>query len=359
MAMKWEKSDSTISQRVAVSQIDGFLGKKIQLSETENAVLEKEGEPVRSFSEGKHKVSGMFSGSEMNVVFVDTSPKSIHQDIKGLWTGDDKEINAAIEMKFSVTDAEKVRKLLMGRRNILSVEDVWTELRKEIVVSSMAPIVKKKVVDELQDEKKVEKEIRIAVEVEARKKFEVFGLRLLSFSVEFILPKDYKEYLKRRGEIKEDVEKSRIDEEEDTRKTVHDREMAEISGTVETREGALDEMQRERIKREAEMQIEEEETQQDMKDALEGLKLKDVKEKQKMAEEVERKNLGLESLKEVVPDESGGTLEERYDGLQKMIGSAEKKYLQRKIDKETLRKMVEEAEKEKTELEVKMEKKKK
>ena len=89
------------------------------------------------------------------------------------------------------------------------------------------------------------------------------------------------------------------------------------------------------------------------------VKLKDVKDKQKVAEELDRRKLGLESLKKALPKESGGSLEERYDSLRKMIGSAEKKYFQRKIDKETFRKMVEDAEREKSELEVKMKKKKK
>jgi len=358
MAKKWERSGAIVAQRMSISQIGGFVSKKIQLSDGEAAILEKEGSFVRMFENGKHKVSGMFSGPEMNVVFIDKSPKSIHRGVQELWTKDDKKINADIEMKFSVSEPEKVRKLLMGRRDVLVIEDIWMELRKEIVSSSLTPIVKKKGIDDLQDERMVEKEIRVAVEVEAKKKFEVFGLELISFSVEFILPEDYQEYLKRRGDLKEDAEKAHFAEEEDTRKAVHERNVEEIKGAAETREQALDEMERERIKREAEMQIEGEETQQDMKDAMEALKLKEIKDKQKIIRDSERKNMGLESLKDMLPG-SGKKIEEQYDHLQDMVSATEKKYFQRKIDKGTFTKMMEDLEKEKTDLEVRMMKKKK
>ncbi len=359
MAKKWERSEATVAQRMSISQIGGLFSKKIHLSDGEAAILEKEGSAVHSFEKGEHKVSGMFSGTGRSVVFIDKSPKSIRRDVGGLWTNDDKKINADIEMKFIISEPEKIRKLLLGRRDVLSIEDIWTELRKEIVSSSLTPIVKKKKIDDLQDDRTVEKEIRVSVEVEARKKFEVFGLELLSFSVVFILPEDYEEYLKRRGDMKEETEKEHIAEEEDTRKAVHEREVEEIKGTAETREQVLDEMERERIKRETEMGIEEEETQQDMKDATEALKLKEIKDKQKILRDGERKNLGLESLKDVIPGETGADLEERYDGLQKLVDAAEKKYFQRKIDKQTFSSMVGDIEKEKTRLEVKMDRKKK
>jgi len=356
MASKWERSEATVAQRISVSQIGGLVSKKIQVSDGEAAILEKDGDSVRLLEKGRHKVSGLLSGTVTSVLFVDTGPKLIKRDVRDIWTKDDRKINASVDMKFAVTDPEKVRRLLMGRRDILSIEDVWGELRKEIVSSSLAPVVKKKGVDELQDERKAEKEIRVAVEVEARKKFEVFGLGLLSFSVEFILPEDYEEYLKRRGEMKEAAEAEHFAEEEEARRAVHERDVDEISGAADTREKAIDDMQQERVKREAEMQIEEEEAQQDMKDAVEALRLKEVKDRQKIVRDAERKRLGLLSLKDMLP--GGGNVEEKYEHLQDVIGATEKKYFERKIDKETFRKMMEGLEKEKTELEVRMKKKK-
>ncbi len=356
MAKKWERSEATVAQRISISQIGGFGSRKINLSEGESAMLEKEGEHVKSFGKGKHKVSGLLSGRDGDVVFIDQNPKKIRRDVMDLWTKDDRKINASIEMQFSVSEPDKVRKLLMGRRDVLSIEDIWRELRKEIVSSSLAPVVKKKGIDDLQDERKAEKEIRVALEVEARKKFEVFGLDLISFSVEFILPGEYEDYLKRRGDVKEAAVIEHLREEEESISAVHERDVDEIKGKAETREKAIDDMQQERVRRESEMQIEEEETQQDMKDAMEALKLKEIKDDQKMLREKGREKLGLRSLRDAVP--GGGNLEERYKELQSLISAAENKYFQRKIDKETFRKIISNLEKDKTEVEVKMKKRK-
>ncbi|UCD02841.1 MAG: hypothetical protein JSV63_03600, partial [Candidatus Aenigmatarchaeota archaeon] len=94
MAKKWERSEAVVAQRISVSQIGGFTGKKIELSEGETAILEKEGEPLQTFEKGKHKVSGMFSGGGMNVVLIDKNPKVIRRDARDMWTGDDKKVNA-------------------------------------------------------------------------------------------------------------------------------------------------------------------------------------------------------------------------------------------------------------------------
>lgn len=351
MAKKWERSEAVVAQRISISQIGGFTGKKIQLSSGETAILEKDGESVQTFGEGKHKVSGMFSGGNVNVVLIDGNPKVIRRDAKDLWTGDDKKINAAIEMRFEVSEPEKLRKLMMGKRNVLTIEDVWSELRREIVSNGIEPVVRKKKIDKILAKRDIDKEMHVAVEVEARKKFEVFGLDLLSFSAEFILPDDYEAYLEKRSEMKEEAEKKEFAGEEETRKAVRERDIGEIKGTAETREKVIDDMEKERIRREAEMHIEEEETQQDMKDAMEGLKLKELKDEEKSS------RMGLETLKEVDP-KKGADLEDKYDTLQRMMGETEKKFLNRKLEKNTFKRLMEDYEKEKTELEVKMRKRK-
>ncbi|UCD03193.1 MAG: hypothetical protein JSV63_00975, partial [Candidatus Aenigmatarchaeota archaeon] len=234
-------------------------------------------------------------------------------------------------------------------------EDLWTELKREILSKGIGPVIKKKKIDDILAKKGIDKEIHVAVEVEAKKKFEIFGLDLLSFSADFILPEDYEEYLEKRSGMKEEAEKEEFKGEEETKKAVRDRDIEEIKGTAETREKVLDDMEKERIKRETEMEIEEEETQQDMRDAMEGLKLKELKDRQKDERDVERKRLGLETLKAVEPGRSA-EMQEKYETLQKMMGATEKKFLNRKLEKETFRKLMENYEKEKKELEVKMKK---
>jgi hypothetical protein len=96
-----------------------------------------------------------------------------------------------------------------------------------------------------------------------------------------------------------------------------------------------------------------------MRDAMEALKLKEIKDKQKMVRDSERKRLGLESLQDSMPADERKKTENRYDELQKIMETTEKKYLNRKIDKESFSKLMQKYEEQKTELEVRMKKGKK
>jgi hypothetical protein len=351
MAKGWERSEAVVAQRLNVFQLGGLFVKKIRVLEKEVAILEEDGKPLKKFEKGEHKVAGMFSGSRRSIAFFDVSPKTLRREVKDLWTRDDKEILADVEMELSISDSEKLRNSLMSRKDVVTLEDVWGELKGGIAGDVMGPVVKKKSVDQLQSDRRTARELQVAAEVELRKKLEISGLDLLSFSAHFILPEDYKDYLKSRGRMKEGEEKEAAALEGETAKAVRERELGEIEGTVEDRESVLDAMERERIKREAEMEMEEEEAQHDVRDAVEAMRLKEVKDLQKMARDSKRKKLGLESLKGVSPD---GGLEERYGELQEAMETTEKKYFNRKMDKETFTKLMQNYEQEKTELEVKI-----
>ena len=125
MAKKWERSDAVVAQRVNSSQLGGFLSKKVDVLENEVALLEEEGRTVRTFEHGTHKVGGMFSGGNVEVSFVDKSQKVIRREVKGLWTKDDKEIIATVEMKIKVSDPDKLVSSLMSKRDVLMLEDLW------------------------------------------------------------------------------------------------------------------------------------------------------------------------------------------------------------------------------------------
>lgn len=357
MASTWERSDAVVAQRINVFQIGGIISKKIRVLDGEVVIIEEDGRALKTLERGVHKVGWAFSGSRRSATFVDTRAKTVRREVEGLWTRDDKEITGDVEMKLVVSDPEKLRSVMMNNRDMLTLEDVWEELKKEIAGEAVAPVVKKKSADQLQGDRKTLKEVQISVEVGLRKKLEITGLDLLSFSMKFILPEEYREYLKGRGRMKEKSEKAVSAEEEETRKAIHEREVGEIRGTVEGRDQVLDNLEKERMKREVEMEIEEEETQHDMRDAMEALRLKEIKDRQKMLKDSERKRLGMDSLKKAFSE--GEDPEKRYDELQKMMEATEKKYLGRKIDKETLKKIMQKYEQEKTELEVKLKKGKK
>jgi hypothetical protein len=354
MAKGWERSGAVVAQRMNTVQLGGLFRKKVRVLEGETALLEEGGRTVRSLGRGDHKVGGLFSGSGRNIVFVDRNPKVIRREVKDLWTKDDKEIAAAVEVQVSVSDPDKLSITLLSSKDVITIEDLWTELRGEISSSVMAPVVKKKGIDQLQGDRNTAKEIQVSAEVGLRKKLRERGLDLISFSVEFILPGEYQDYLRHRSARREEAEKAESRLEIDTERAVKEREIGEIKGTVEDRERVLDEMERERIRRETKLELEEEETQHDMRDAAEALKLKEIKDKQKMVRDSERKRLGLQSLQDTFAPSERKRLGKRYAELQKIMEATEKKYLKRKIDNDTFKNLMQRYEQQKTELEVKM-----
>lgn len=349
MSKRWQRSDAVVSQRINSYQVGGFLSKKIQVMDGESAFLEENGNVIESFGEGDHKVGGLFSSSGNDITFVDLGEKKLRREIKGLFTDDDKKIIASIIIELMVAEADKIVKTMMKNKDVITLEDIWLDIENIVKSRILAPAVKKKRVNRIIGERKTIKEIQVAAEVELKKKFEVYGIRLNSFEVEFILPDDYQEYLRKRGEEK-------ASEDEETKKALHKREMGKIDGSAQTREGALDRMEQERIKREAELSIEEEETQQDMKDAMQALKIKELKDKEKMHKESERKGMGLDSLYKEFPSQKK-KMNERYNELSDMMEATQKKYFNRKIDKKTFNELFKKYEQEKTEIEVKLKKK--
>ncbi len=354
MAKRWERSEAVVAQRFNANQLSGLFSKKIDVLDGEAAFLEEGGRIVKSFEHGKQKVAGFFSGPGRNVIFVDKSPKMIRRELKGLWTRDDKEISAAVEVRVAVADPDKLSSAMLGKRDVLTLENLWSELQQGILTDVMEPVVKKKGIDKLQGDRKTAKEVQVSAEVGLRKKLEENGLELISFSVRFVLPEEYQAYLRKRGVLKEETEKAEAGMELETEKAIHDRDVGELKGTVEDREQVLDRMEQERIKRETEMELEREETQEDMRDAMEALKLKEIKDKQKMSRDSDRKRLGLESLQKALPKEDRKELRKRYGELQKIVEKTEKKYLDRKIDSDTFKNLMQKYEQQKTELEVKM-----
>jgi hypothetical protein len=354
MATGWDRPDGIIAQRIDAAQIGGFFSKKIHVGENEAAIIEQEGKSLQTFGEGKHKVSGLFSRPEKKIVLIDKSPKIISREVKDLWTRQDKKINAAVEIRLVVNDAAAFIASMMESRDIVKLDEIWAEIQGAVSTDALQPVVKKKGIDELQGDRDTVKEIQVSAEVSLRKKLETTGLELLSFSIKFILPGEYEEYLRKRSQQLEEEEKEKAAEELRTRKAVLDREIGEMEGTVEDREKVLDDAEKERIRRETELGIEEEETQEDMRDAMEALKLKEIKDKQVALRDSERKHLGLGEVRESSEEKKG--LVRRYGELLKIIEETEKNFYQRKVDEETFKKLMQKYRQEKTELEVKMKK---
>ena len=349
MASRWERSEAVVAQRMSARQMAGILGKRVRILDGEKAILEEDGGPLSVLDSGEHKVAGAFGGSGRSVAFFDVSRKTVRRELRGLWTRDDREIIGDVELDLVVSDAGKLRAAMMQKRDLVTLEDIWQELSPDLAGSAVGPVVKKRGVDQLQSGGKAAKELQVSAELGLRKRLELMGITLVSFSIGFRLPEDYREFMKRRATRSEAIGKEKGELEEEVVKAVREREAGTIRGAVQDREKALDDMEDERIRREAELGIEEEENQEDMRDASEALRLKRIKDRQKDLREAERKSLGLEPGANEAVDLRG-----RYRELEDAIKATERKYLNRKIGEEAFRKLMEGFEKEKTMLEVKM-----
>ena len=343
MAKRWERSEAVVAQRISIFQVGGLFSKKVSILDNEAAFLEEDGKPLRALGKGVHKVAGLFSGSKKSIAFIDLSPKTIRRDVKDLWTKDDREIYGSIEMRLTVSDKDKVLAVMMAGRDLVTLDIIWEAIKPSVVGSALEPIVKKKGIDQLQGERKAAKEVQVAAEVELRKKLDALGLSLLAFDASFVLPEDYKKYLERRGALKEESERNSMALEDEEASAIKRRETGEIDGSVEDREHVIDSMQKERIRREAEMALESEEDQEDVKDAVEALRLKEVMDRQRQARAKQEAGSSGVSRRDA---------EKRLKELRSLMKETERKYLKRQMDEGAFKGLMQKYQEEKAELEL-------
>jgi len=292
MAYKWQRSDAVVAQRIACYQIGGFLSKKILVGPDESAILEEDGNPLKIFDKGGYGVCSRMSAAGKELVWFDKRPKNLRREIEGLWTKEDKKVTAVVDLKIALSDAEKMRKFMMGSRNIITLEDIWNEVEADVVSGLLKPKIKSARIDRVMGEEKTQ-EIKAGIDVILRKKNELMGIGIVSVEIGWKLSGETEQYLGKRGVAKEIIEEETISEEADTMKALHRHEVGEILGEVDDREKAIGEMESERVRREAKIELEKEESQEDLREAMEAIKLKKIKDKAGVMSDMERKRLGL------------------------------------------------------------------
>jgi hypothetical protein len=336
MAQKWARSEAVVAQKMDKNQIGGFFRKDVIISPGEECIVEKNGQIVQKFGPGKHNIGGKFDKSLTSVTFIDIAEKTVRRTIEKLWTKDYQQIGADAELKIKVVSSDSLFGNLLRTRSIILIDDIWNQAAQEFLARVAMPEVKKRDAGELYGNRDMLDRLKTSIEVEMRKTLRNWGIDLVSFSLVWNLPPEFEAHMKGMGARKRVEAEKELDRGEEISCAVHERNVAKIKGgRVKPVEEVRAEMENERVKREVELNLEKEETQEDMEEAMMALKLKRLKDRQKGDVDAEEKIKEFEALKD----------------------EAESNYYKKKIDEATFMSLVNEYEKQISELRMKEKKK--
>lgn len=294
MAKLWEHAESVIAQKFFKNQVGGLFRKQILLKPDEVGLVERDGRITGKFGPGRHTVSNIFNRELTEIILVDQGIKSLRRDLADLWTKDDRRINSTVELRFRVNNPDKLFANLMRDRNVLGFEDLYNKISVEFLARVITPEVKKRVIDELYGNREILERLRESIEVELKKTLGLWGIELVSFSLVWEFPPEYEKYLESRGVRKQIAEEKEAEYGEALKAAEHEREIEKLkAGAGLSREAMKAGLERERLEREFELEMGKKETQEDMKEALEALKLKDIKDREKILRRARKKKLGL------------------------------------------------------------------
>ncbi len=294
MAKPWDHAESVIAQKFFKNQVGGLFRKQILLRPDETGLIERDGKITGKFGPGKHTVSNIFNRELTEIILVDQGIKSLRRDITGLWTRDDRKINSTVEMRFRVASPDKLFANLMRDRNVLTFEDLYSKISVEFLARVITPEVKKRKIDDLYGNREILERLRESIEVDLKKTLGLWGIGLVSFSLIWNFPPEYEKYLESRGIRKQITEEKEAEHDEELRAAENEKEIERLKAGGELSKEAMKAgLEREKLKREFELEMGKKETQEDMKEAMEALKLKDIKDGQKILRRAKKKKLNL------------------------------------------------------------------
>ncbi len=294
MAKLWQHAESVIAQKFFKNQVGGLFRKQILLRPDETGLIERDGRIEGKMGSGRHTVSNIFNRELTEIILVDKGIKSLRRDLADLWTRDDRKINATVELRFRVENPDKLFINLMRDKNMLTFEDLYGKISLEFLARVITPEVRKRGIDRLYGDREILERLREGIEVEMKKTLGLWGIGLVSFSLVWEFPPDYEKYLEGRGVRKQMAEEKEAEREEEMKAAEQGGEMERLmAGRGLSREAVKAELERERLKREFELEMGKKETQEDADEALEALRLKDIKDRQKLLRRARKKKLGL------------------------------------------------------------------
>jgi hypothetical protein len=299
MENSWKRDTNVIAERFKKDSLPGFLRKEFLVKDDEGVVVERKGEIYLEKGPGKFSVSSLMKDFT-DVVFFDKAEKTLEKTLNNVCLRDREDAILKLSLKFRILNSDHFSKNLMGEREKMLIEDVWNEIFSNILCKKVLPQFEKKKAEEILSSQ--EKNVKDFIEKEIKKKFKDWGLMLTSFSASLHF---------------EDVK---------------------VAEEIKADEDEIEELQKERLKKDVEMLIEKKEMQRDMEDALEALKLKEIMEKEKEASEIEK-------------------LEDELETLKKAKEVAERKFYKKELSEASFQRIMEDLERKIIEIETKIKRK--
>lgn len=281
MTYSWGKPYEVIAQRFLKNELPGMFKKELIVKEGEVCLVEKDVRIKNKFDEGKHTISSLFGGWDyQDIVLVDVSTKKLKRKITNLLTKDDDKVSCNLDIIFRIYSPEKFTKNLMVGKNLLTLEDIYIEMYDALFSKVLSPEVRKENIDDLYGNREVVDRIYAAFEVELKTLLETWGVELVDMNIIWEFPEDYeqqreeKKMINRESDVKETEHKVALKEEEWKKEEEH------MKGETKLEE-TKSELKSERAKREFEIEMSKKESAEDIEEALEGLELKNIMDKQK------------------------------------------------------------------------------
>jgi hypothetical protein len=321
MLMGWKRDKNLIAERFGRDELPGFLHKEFEAGEDESVILEKDGEIYMEKGRGKLTISNVLEDFT-DIIMVDKSEKSLANEIRNVCTLDGRAVTIGITLKFRVFNSDHFSKNLMCERDKVFLSDVWEQVMSDVVCGRILPKLQKKSAKELAGPGFAEK-ARSSMEDEIKKKFKTWGLLLTSLYAKFSVPDGTCD----------------ADETSET-----DAAAQPQRKPVLTEDDDVEDLEKERLEREVEMELQKKQTQKDMADALEAMELKEIQEKKK--------------LRDGAANDERQKLIEDLQNLRKAKEITERKFYKKELSEEAFQHMMEDFDKRIIEIETKLGRKK-
>jgi hypothetical protein len=347
MVTEWERNEDVLAERFKREEIEGIFKKKFRSKEDENIVIEKHGEIYKELGSGEFTVSGLLDKDFTDLLIMDKSEKILNRTLKRVFLSDGKKMDINLEIKFKVFHSDKFSSNLVRNRKRLFIEDVWADILSNLIYKKSLPEIKKHDITEFLKEEFCEK-TKDRVEKDMKKMFKDWGLVLTKFSIDFRIPE--KEKAAPEKVEKPAVGETRIEEAKNEPEKMVEEAERRISAS---KEDTIAELEKERLERDVQMELEKKEAQRDAEEAMEALDLKELKDKRELLKKVEEKELGAGEK-----GEEGEDLEKELENLKKAKDITERKFYKKELSEEAFQRMMEDFEKRIIEIETRLKSKK-
>jgi hypothetical protein len=175
--------------------------------------------------------------------------------------------------------------------NEIDTEELWEDIVTEVLSKAIIPEIRKRGIDELYGNREFLTSLETSFTVNLKKMLDIWGMELISLSLLWEFPPEYESFLNQRAAVKERAQLDDIEHKEALKKAFRDQEIESIS-----KKGS--DLEKKVAEKEVDLELEKKEMQHDVDEAIEAMRLKELKEKKKMLAELERKKLGLKENSE-------------------------------------------------------------